>query len=212
MSKVFFDMSISMDGFIAPDGMDLEHAHNPEYKQWMQKWYGLTAWVAPLKFFRENLQIGQGGEEGEENEQITKTFKRTGANIMGANMFAGGQQFWPEDAPFHTAVYVLTKEKREPWERLGGTTFYFVNDGIDSALAQAKAAAGDRDVRIAGGANAVLQYLNAGLVDEFTLHYSPLFFGEGVSLFAGINSDINLRIKDTITSQAATHVTYEVVK
>lgn len=211
-NKVFFDLVLSLDGFIAPDGMDMDHAHDPAYKQWMHKWGELQKWVFPLKFFRQNLRLGDGGETGPDNDLLEATFQRTGANIMGKRMFAGGEQFWPEEAPFHTPVFVLTHEVRPPWERPGGTTFYFVNDGIESALQQARSAAGDRDIRIAGGANIIQQFLNAGLIDEFTLHYSPVFFGEGLPLFHNINADIKVRITETITSQAVTHVTYAIDK
>lgn len=211
-SKVFFDIAMSLDGFMAPDGMDMEHAHDPSYKNWLQKWEDLQQWVGPLKFFRETLQIGEGGETGPDNDLIEWTFQRTGVSIMGKNMFRGGEAFWPEEAPFHTPVYVLTHEVRQPWERPGGTTFYFVNDGIESALKQARAAAGDRDIRIAGGANLIQQFLNAGLVDEFTIHYSPVFFGEGVSLFSNINPAIKTTIKRSLVSKTVTHVTYAVEK
>ena len=211
-SKVFFDMVVSLDGFIAPEGMDMEHANNPEYKQWLKKWMELQHWVFQQKFFRENLKLGEGGETGEDNRFIEETFKRTGVSIMGANMFAGGEKFWPEEAPFHTPVFVLTNKVREPWKRLGGTTFYFVNDGIESALKQARDVADEKDIRIAGGANAVQQYLNAGLIDEFTIHYSPVFFGGGIPLFVNINNNIKLKVKDTVASKYVTHVTYEIEK
>lgn len=211
-NKVFFDMSISVDGFIAPEGMDMEHADNPEYKQWLNKWMALQQWVFKQKFFRENLKLGEGGETGEENRLVEETFNRTGVSIMGYNMFQGGEKFWPEEAPFHTPVFVLTHTVREPWERPGGTTFYFVNDGIESALEQAKKAAGDRDIRIAGGANVVQQYLNAGLIDEFTIHYSPVFFGGGIPLFLNARDDIRFKITKTIVSDSATHVMYEIEK
>lgn len=211
-TKVFFDIAMSLDGFIAPNGMDMEHAHDPSYKNWLQKWEDLQQWVGPLKFFRETLQIGEGGETGPDNDLIEWTFQRTGVSIMGKNMFRGGEAFWPEEAPFHTPVYVLTHEVRQPWERPGGTTFYFVNDVIESALKQAHAAAGDRDIRIAGGANLIQQFLNAGLVDEFTIHYSPVFFGEGVPLFSNINSAIKTTITRSLVSKTVTHVTYKVEK
>ena len=211
-SKVFFDMTMSLDGFIAPEGMTMEHAADPGYKQWLQKWTDLQAWIFPQKFFRQNLKLGDDGQEGEENQLVEETFNRTGASIMGANMFGGGEKFWPEEAPFHTKVFVLTDKVREPWERPGGTTFYFVNDGIESALKQAKEAAGERDVRIAGGANAVQQYLNAGLIDEFTIHHSPIFFGGGIPLLPNIDPAISIRIKRTLVGKSATHVIYEVVK
>ena len=149
---------------------------------------------------------------GHDNRLLEETFKRTGVSIMGKQMFSGGERFWPEDAPFHTPVFVLTHQARRPWERPGGTTFYFVNDGIKNALGQARKAAGHRDIRIAGGANVVQQYLNAGLVDEFTIHYSPVFFGHGVSLFSGISKNVNVKIREAIVSKEVTHVTYEAVK
>ncbi len=125
-------------------------------------------------------------------------------------MFDGGERYWPEEAPFHTPVFVLTHKVRKPWERPGGTTFYFVNDGIESALGQARKTAGNKDIRIAGGANVVQQYLNAGLIDEFTIHYSPVFFGNGSPLFSGISQDVNVRIKEAVASKEVTHVTFEV--
>ena len=92
---------------------------------------------------------------------------------MGKRMFDLGEQAWPEEAPFHTPVFVATHEKRDPWERPGGTTFHFVNDGIEPALDHAREAAGDRDVRIAGGGATILEYVNAGLIDEFSIALSP---------------------------------------
>ena len=128
-------------------------------------------------------------------------------------MFDGGEHAWPEDAPFHTPVYVVTHERREPWERPGGTTFHFVNDGIEAALAKAREAAGARDVRIAGGGETILQYLNAGLVDEFSIALSPVLFGDGVRLFEGVDAArIALEPIRTEPSQRVTHLTYAVRK
>jgi dihydrofolate reductase len=144
---------------------------------------------------------------------LEETFNRTGVSIMGKRMFEGGEAFWPEEAPFHTPVYVLTHQQREPWERPGGTTFHFVTDGIESALRQARAAAGPRDIRIAGGADAIRQYLNAGLVDEFTLTVAPVFFGAGVRLFDGVDRDAAaVRIVEAIHSPLVTHLRYAVTK
>jgi dihydrofolate reductase len=212
MTRVFFDVAGSLDGFIAPEGMDMTHAGDPQYKDWMGQWTKLQAWVYQQRFFRENLKLGEGGETGHDNRMLEEIFKRTGVSVMGKRMFEGGERFWPEDAPFHTPVFVLTHEVRKPWERPGGTTFYFVNDGIESALGQARKAVGDRDIRISGGANVVQQYLNAGLVDEFTIHYSPVFFGQGVPLFSGMNKSINVKVKEAVASKEVTHVTYEIVK
>lgn len=211
-NRVFFEVVASLDGFIAPEGMDMAHADDPTYKQWLNRWMDLQKWVFQQQFFRANLKLGDGGETGRDNRMLEETFSRTGVSIMGKNMFAGGERFWPEEAPFHTPVFVLTHEVREPWERPGGTTFYFVNDGIESALKQARKVAGNRDIRIAGGANAIQQYLNAGLIDEFTIHCSPVFFGQGVPLLANINPDVKVQIKEAVPSREVTHITYEALR
>src|SRR5574340_1664332 len=116
-SKVFFDVVMSLDGFIAPEGMDMAHADNPEYKQWMKKWMELMDWVFQQHFFLENLKLGEDGERGQDNRILEETFQRTGVSIMGKNMFSAGEHSWPEEAPFHTPVFVLTNEARSPWER-----------------------------------------------------------------------------------------------
>ena len=127
---------------------------------------------------------------------------------MGKRMFDLGEAMWPENAPFHTPVFVLTKQLREPWVRPGGTTFHFVNDGVESALRQARAAAGDRDIRIAGGANVIQRYLRAGLVDEFSLAISPVMFGGGERLFADIGREVGVELVETVASPRTTHVRY----
>jgi dihydrofolate reductase len=211
MGKVFFSVGMSLDGFMAPEGMDLAHADDPNYKDWLSQWMELQKWVSQQRFFRENLQLGEGGETGEDNRILEETFNRTGVNIMGKRMFEGGERFWPEEAPFHTPVFVLTKQVRSPWERPGGTTFHFVNDGIESALRQAREAAGGKDIRIAGGAHAIVQYLNAGLVDEFAIALAPVFFGEGVRLFDGIDRrKVSPEIVEAIHSPLVTHLRYAV--
>ena len=130
---------------------------------------------------------------------------------MGKRMFDGGEQGWPEDAPFHTPVFVVTHEKRDPWERPGGTTFHFVNDGIEAALERARVAAGDRDVRIAGGGAAILEYLNAGLIDEFSIALSPVLFGSGIRLFEGVDAErVALEPVHVESSPRVTHLTYAV--
>src|SRR3979490_885294 len=128
--EVFFSVTMSLDGFIAPEaGMD-----DPDGPA--AQGGALQQWIFPQRFFRENLKLGEGGEEGRENDIVRETFERTGASVMGKRMFDLGEQAWPEEAPFHTPVFVVTHEKRDPWER-PGTTFHFVNDGIEPALDQA---------------------------------------------------------------------------
>jgi dihydrofolate reductase len=202
--KVFVSVSMSLDGFIAPA--------SPE-ELMGQQWMELQQWIFPLRSFRERLKLGEGGEEGRDDDILRETFERTGASIMGKRMFDAGEHAWPEEAPFHTPVFVVTHEKRDPWERPGGTTFHFVNDGIDSALARAREAAGDRDVRIAGGAQAIVQYVNAGLIDELSIALSPVLFGAGVRLFEGVDaSRVALVPIRAEPSSRVTHLTYAVRK
>ncbi|MCE7984363.1 MAG: dihydrofolate reductase [Caldilinea sp. CFX5] len=213
MSKVFFSVGVSLDGFSAPEGMTLEHADDPTYKDWLRQWVALQNWMLQQQFLRRLLKLGEGGETGRDNQIQEETFARTGVSIMGKRMFDLGERSWPEEAPFHTPVFVLTHEARTPWERPGGTTFYFVNDGIESALRQARAVAGERDIRIAGGANLIQQYLNAGLVDEFTLHLAPVFLGSGIRLFENIDKrKVMVDVVETISSPLVTHLSYRLTK
>ena len=120
-----------------------------------------------------------------------------------------GEIAWPEEAPFHTPVYVLTHQQREPWVRPGGTTFHFVNDGPERALALARASAGGRDVRIAGGADVIQQYLNLGVVDELEIALAPVLFGSGRRLFENLREPgPRFRIDRVLDGPAATHLRY----
>src|SRR6476619_776429 len=112
MSKVFVNIALSLDGYMAPEGMVTEY-DNPNV--WGAKWGALMRWLITSQYFRENLKFGPGGETGPVNDMIRNTMERTGANIMGKRMFDAGERSWPEEAPFHAPVYVLTHEKREPW-------------------------------------------------------------------------------------------------
>jgi len=200
--KVFFSVSMSLDGFIAPESLE-----DLMGQQWME----LQQWIFPQQFFRENLKLGEGGEEGRDNDILRETFGRTGASVMGKRMFDAGEHAWPEESPFHTPVFVVTHEKRDPWQRPGGTTFHFVNDGIEAALAQAREAAADRDVRIAGGGETILEYLNACLIDEFSIALSPVLFGSGIRLFEGVDAGrVALEPVRAEASPRVTHLTYTV--
>ena len=207
MAKVFFSVTMSLDGFIAPEMMKM----GVPVEQWLPQWMELQKYVFEQRFFRENLNLGEGGETGEDNRLLEETYKRTGVSIMGKRMFDGGEQAWPEEAPFHTPVFVLTKQVRSPWERPGGTTFHFVNDGPERALLRARNEAGDRDIRIAGGADVIIQYVNAGLVDEFAVALSPVLLGAGRRLFDGIDaSRVSLDPMEAISSPMVTHLRYAV--
>src|SRR6476661_7085537 len=186
--KVFFSVTMSLDGFIAPE----ERMDDPDGQRWMAQWMELQQWIFRQRFVRE-------------------TFERTGASVMGKRMFDLGEQAWPEEAPFHTPVFVVTHERRDPWERPGGTTFHFVNDGIATALDQAREAAGDRDVRIAGGGETILESVNAGLIDEFSIALSPVLFGSGIRLFEGVDAGrVALEPVRAEPTQRVTHLTYAV--
>ena len=202
--KVFCSVSMSLDGFIAPESP--EELMGPQWRE-------LQQWLFPLRFFRENAGLGEGGEEGRDNDIARETFERTGASVMGKRMFEAGEHGWPEEAPFHTPVFVVTHEQRAPWERPGGTTFNFVNDGIESALKQARDAAGDRDVRIAGGGETIVEYVNAGLIDEFSIALSPVLFGTGIRLFEGVDAGrLALEAVRAEPSPRVTHLTYNVLE
>ena len=197
-----------LDGFIASGSLG---------ELMGQQWMELQAWVFPLRFFRENLNLGEGGEGGEggeeglDNDIARETFERTGASVMGKRMFDLGEQAWPEEAPFHTPVFVVTHEKRDAWERPGGATFHFVNEGIEIALDKARDAAGDRDVRVAGGGAKILEYVNAGLIDGFSIALSPVLFGSGIQLFEGVDATrVALEQVRAVSTQRVTHLTYAV--
>jgi dihydrofolate reductase len=203
--KVFFSLTMSLDGFVAPaEGMD-DPGGPPA------RWMELQRWIFPLRFFRENLGLGEGGEEGRDDDIARETFERTGASVMGRRMFDLGEQAWPQEAPFHTPVFVVTHARRDPWVRPGGTVFHFVDEGIETALGLAREAAGDRDVRIAGGGATVLEYVNAGLVDEFHLALAPVLFGTGVRLFDGVDAGrVALEPLRAEPTGRVTHLTYAV--
>jgi dihydrofolate reductase len=163
----------------------------------------------------------EGGEGGVDDQLVRERMARAGATIMGRRMFSGGEGgwagdprangWWGDEPPFHHPVFVLTHHPREPLE-LEGTTFTFVGDGIESALAQASAAAGGKDVAIGGGAEVAQQYLRAGLVDELELHMAPLLLGGGRRLFEGHLSDLPQPLERTrvllSASTGVTHLTY----
>ncbi|MBA0127636.1 dihydrofolate reductase [Haloechinothrix sp. YIM 98757] len=203
MGQVFVDMAISLDGFIAgPNAAP----HNPlgdggtRMHEWM---FGMRTW-------RERMGLS-GGDTGSDDDIVRETFDRAGANVMGRRMFDEGEVNWPDPPPFYAPVFVLTSAPREPWERQGGTTFTFVTEGIHSAVKQARAAAGDKDVQISGGADTVRQALEAGLVDEIQLHLTPILLGSGIRLFDGIDTG-TFTLESTRVAESAktTHLRYRV--
>jgi dihydrofolate reductase len=210
MGKFKVNISMSLDGYVAgphqseknPLGIGGEQLHE---------------WVVPLRAFRES-HGEEGGEVNASTPIAEEILGNVGAVIMGRNMFGGGpgpwgddswKGWWGDDPPFHNPVFVLTHHAREPLEMQGGTTFYFVTDGIGSALEQARAAAGDKDVSVGGGAGAVQQYLAAGLLDEILVSIVPLMLGSGARLFDNLGDPKpELEQVEAIEAPGVTHVRY----
>jgi dihydrofolate reductase len=206
VSQLFASVSMSLDGFIAGPNRG---PTNPLGDGGI----ALHDWVFKQKAWKQAHGLGGSGESGIDNQLIDEMLERTGANIMGKRMFDEGEPSWDEEAPFHTAVFVLTHERRVPWRRRGGTSFYFVNDGIESALRQAQDAAGGKDVRVAGGADAIRQYVDSGHMSELQIQLAPVLLGEGVRLFDGLDPNrVSLDLTETIGSRLVTHLRYAVKK
>jgi dihydrofolate reductase len=205
MSKIIFDSGISLDGFFAGDNRSPENPMGGVSGQ-------IHSWMFNQKAFWEYLGFEGGEEDGADGKYIRETIERTGAFIMGKRMFEEGEASWPNDL-YKADVYVLTHEVREPWAQEGTTTFYFINDGIESALDKARQSAKGKDIRIQGGANIIQQFLNAGLVDEFFIHIAPVFLGSGIRLFDGIDKNkYNIQIIEVIPSDLTTHLRYKLSK
>ena len=212
MSKVVFDVSVSLDGFLAGPDATLEQPLGAGGE-------ALHEWLVATKRFREQHGL-EGGDEGPDSDLVDEHVRSVGATVMGRRMFSGGsgpweedpnaRGWWGDDPPFHHPVFVLTHHAREPLVMQGGTTFTFVTDGAEAALSLARDAAGDRNVAIGGGANVIGQFLQAGLVDEFQLHVSPVLLGGGVPLFDGPAGRVaRTRVID---SPAAAHLRYRVTR
>jgi dihydrofolate reductase len=212
MSKLRFNISMSLDGFVAgPD----QSAQDPLGKRGEE----LHQWLLPLAAFREP-HGEEGGEVNSSTPVVEGWWENVGAFVMGRNMFGGGpgpwgeppwRGWWGEDPPFHRPVFVLTHHARDPLELEGGTTFSFVTDGIESALEQARNAAGGKDVSLAGGADVVQQYLAAGLVDEMEIAIVPVLLGGGTRLFERLGDlPPELRQVRAIEAPGVIHLSYEV--
>jgi dihydrofolate reductase len=211
MTKLRFEISISVDGFVAGPNQSEEHPLGEGGE-------GLHEWVIKLEAWRKP-HGREGGEVNASSEIVEEYDENLGAVVMGRNMFGGGpgpwgsdpwNGWWGDDPPFHVPVFVLTHHEREPLEMDGGTTFHFVTDGIESALEQAKAAAGGKDVRLGGGAEAAQQYLAAGLIDELQLNVVPVLLGGGSRLFENVGTDVGLELDRVVAAPEVTHVRYRV--
>lgn len=205
MSRVIFDSGISLDGYFAGDNRGPQNPMGGVSSK-------IHAWMLNQKAFWDYLGMKGGREDGPDGQFIRAINARTGAFIMGKRMFQEGEVSWPEDL-YKGDVYVLTHGKREPWIQKGTTTFYFINDGIHSALEKARQSAKGKDIRIQGGANTIQQFLNAGLIDEFFIHLAPVFLGSGIRLFDGIDNDkYDIQISEVIPAELTTHLRYRLVR
>lgn len=212
MGKVVLDISSSLDGFVA--------GPNPSRELPLgEGGEGLHEWIVALASWRERHDKS-GGATDADDEVVAERLAGTGAILMGRRMFSGGDgpweddsnagSWWGDETPFGVPVFVLTHHPREPLTKADGTTFTFVSDGVESAVEQARAVAGDRDVVVYGGANVAQQVLNAGLLDELELHLVPVVLGGGARLLDGLDPR-RLELARVVDSPAVTHLRYRVV-
>ena len=214
MSKVIAELSMSLDGYAAGPDADLEDPLGRGGERLHEWAFGAQSW--------RETHGQEGGERNADSDVIDERVRSTGAVVMGRKMFSGGsgpweqdprdRGWWGEDPPFHAPVFVVTHHERESLPMEGGTTFTFVTGGIESAIEQARAAAGEKDVHVAGGASVVQQAIGAGLLDELEIHVAPVFLGGGVRLFEGMAADVGLEVARVVDSPTVTHLRYRVVR
>jgi dihydrofolate reductase len=215
MGKLRFSITVSLDGYLA--------GPNPSVGQPLGEGGSqLHQWAIKLDAWQRQHGDG-GGVTNASTEVVEESVANVGAVIMGRNMFGGGtgpwdlddpwRGWWGDDPPYHAPVFVLTHHARDPLPMDGGTTFHFVTDGIESALAQAQAAAGDKDISLAGGADVVQQYLAAGLVDELQVDIAPVLLGGGTRLLDNLaGAGVTLEQVRTVSTDDVTHIKYRVLR
>jgi dihydrofolate reductase len=201
---------VSLDGFVAGPSQSLQEPLGIGGEQ-------LHEWVVALEAWRRS-HGKEGGAVNESTPVMEEELANIGATIMGRKMFGGGpgpwsrtdpwNGWWGRNPPFHHPVFVLTHHAREPLRMEGGTIFTFVTDGIESALEQARSAAGGKDVALAGGARVAQQYLGAGLVDEMQLHLVPALLGGGERLFEDVGDLHGLALVDTVATPDVVHLRF----
>ena len=215
MAKLMLEITMSVDGFVAGPNPSLEQPLGEGGDR-------LHEWMVGLESFRERHGL-TGGTTNADSEILEESVSAAGATVMGRRMFSGGDGpweddpnadgWWGDDPPFHQPVFVLTHHAREPVTKQGGTTFTFVTDGIEAALEDARAAAAEKDVLVAGGASVAQQYLRAGLLDELQIHLAPILLGGGVRLFDELGpNEVELEATRVVESPTVTHLRFRVVK
>jgi dihydrofolate reductase len=214
MGKVKAQISVSLDGYVAGPNQGREHPLG-EGGEGLHEWaFKLAAWREPHE--RE----GGEGAENPSNAVMERAQANTGAVVMGRNMFGpvrgpwGDEDWrgwWGDDPPFHVPVFVLTHHQREPLEMEGGTSFHFVTEGIESAIAQAKEVAGDKDVSVGGGASAIQQCIAAGLLDELLVNQVPVLLGGGTRLLDGLEPGAaGFELAEVVEGPDALHLRYAI--
>ena len=213
MSKVRAHISISLDGYVAGPNQTQEEPLGEGGEQLHEWMFTLKAWLEP--------HGESGGEEDASNAVVLEANANVGAEIMGRGKYGPAARgpwgddpwrgWWGEEPPFHKPVFVVTHHEREPLT-LSDTTFTFVTDGIESALDQAREAAGDKDVFVGGGAAIINQYLAAGLLDEIELHVVPILLGGGERLFDGVGPQVRLEQVRVVEAPGVAHLKYRVLK
>ncbi|MDQ0404566.1 MULTISPECIES: dihydrofolate reductase family protein [unclassified Streptomyces] len=200
------DFAITLDGYVAGPNVSRDNPGGDGAER-------IFDWIHTLASWRERQGL-TGGDENRDSELVREWFDATGAVVMGRTMYDLGEEFWGDNPPFRTPVFVLTHRPRPTLVKEGGTTFHFVTEGFRSALERAEAAAGDRNVDIAGGADTVRQYLAAGLVEELQLHVVPVLLGGGLRLFEGLGDAgrRDLEQVGAVETPLATHLKYRFVK
>jgi dihydrofolate reductase len=212
MGKVVLDISMSLDGFVA--------GPNPNLEQPLGQGGGrLHEWAFGLASWRERHGLS-GGDSNPSSAVVEEGLASTGAVVMGRRMFSGGEGpweddpnadgWWGDDPPFRVPVFVLTHHPREPLPKQGGTMFTFVTEGVESAVEQAQAAAGDKDVAVGGGASVAQQIVSAGLLYEIQINLAPVLLGTGTRLLENIPTDIQLERTRVVDAPMVTHLRYRV--
>ncbi|HEX9967501.1 MAG TPA: dihydrofolate reductase family protein [Solirubrobacterales bacterium] len=204
MSKVTAEITMSLDGFVAGPNDSVDNGLGDRGEE-------LHTWVTRLRSWREAHGY-EGGESGPDDERFTAATEANGAIVMGRRMFDHGEEPWGDEPPFRNPVFVLTHRPQEPLAKEGGTTFTFV-EGIESAVAQAREAAGDKDVAIAGGGQAIREAIEAGLLDELEIHLVPVLLGGGVRLLdfePAAAARIEVEPLHAIDSPGVTHLRFGV--
>jgi dihydrofolate reductase len=213
MARLRVNIAMSLDGFVAGPDQSVE---DPLGKGGMQ----LHEWAFELAAFRQAHGM-EGGEVNASTTVVEEALENIGATVMGRNMFGGHgpwadqpwDGWWGDNPPFHTPVFIVTHHPREPVTMEGGTTFIFVTDGIESALAQAREAANGKDVSLGGGASVVQQYLKAGLIDELQVNLVPVLLGGGARLFDNLDgADVRLECTRAVEAPGVTHLRYRAVR